>query len=323
MGDPAMLGLGLDGGGSATRWALWGAGGKVAEGELPAVTGYLFNAPDRARFAGIAAALGRAVAPWNGSLGEIGHVVAGITGLSAGTEAGDIAARLLADAAGVDVARVHVEDDVWIAFHAAFAPGEGHVVYAGTGSVGLHVRADGSAVRVGGRGMLIDDAGSAFAIGRAALSHVFRRLDETPGCRSTLAEAIFAAVGGSDWGTVRAHAYGGGERSPRDAIAQLARVVAAAARDGDAAALAILTEAGDELGRLATLLARREGDRPVALLGRAATLHPAIAAAARARAAPLDLALRTIDAAAAAARLARLRPAPSRPAPSRPASPQA
>ena len=52
--------------------------------------------------------------------------------------------------------------------------------------------------------------------------------------------------------------------------------MAAAANQGDAAALALLQHAGRELARLALALHRRLGVRPVALAGRVFDLHPAI-----------------------------------------------
>ena len=46
-----------------------------------------------------------------------------------------------------DSGQIAVQDDLWIGFHAVCRPGAGHVVYAGTGSVGMHIRADGSVVK--------------------------------------------------------------------------------------------------------------------------------------------------------------------------------
>jgi N-acetylglucosamine kinase-like BadF-type ATPase len=230
---------------------------------------------------------------------EIAGVVAGITGIAAATPEAALAASAIADALGIAASRVHVDDDMWIAYHAVFRPGEGHVVYAGTGSIGVHVRADGSVVRVGGRGMLIDDGGSAFAIGRAALNLVWRHLDDDPdwGAASRLAREVFSAIGGSTWDAVRTYVYGGG----RTSVAALARAVA---RADDADARAILHAAGGELARLARALARRVGAKPVALTGRAAALHPAILEGFRAAAPDLAARLEAPDAAAAGARLA-------------------
>ena len=52
----------------------------------------------------------------------------------------------------------------------------------------------------------------------------------------------------------------------------------------------IVEEAGRELARIALALVRRHGPRPIALAGRAATLHPLIARTMRA-ALPAGLAL--------------------------------
>ena len=284
--------LGIDAGGSATRWAVSDAAGQiVARGETAAMSGHLFDDAARARMVLAAAELALAVGM------RIDGVTAGITGLSAEAPLADLARAILVTALGVPAEKILIRDDLWIAYHGTFRPGAGHVVYAGSGSIGMHLRADGTVVRVGGRGMLIDDGGSAFAIARAALNHVWRARDADPGFLSPLAQALDTATGGHNWDTVRAHVYGGG----RNAMAQLARAVAAA---DDPVARNILRAAGADLARLALALVAREGSRPVALLGRAARLHPAIAAGFRRAAPGLDMRLVTIDAAAAAARLA-------------------
>ena len=288
------IGLGLDAGGSATRWTLCdAAGAPIAMGEVPSISGHLFSAAEAARLKAATAALGQALAGYPRPVA----VVAGITGLSSGTPAAAIAAQAIGQAVGVPASAVRVRDDTWIAYHAAFARGEGHMVYAGTGSIGLHVRDDATTVRVGGRGMLIDDAGSGFWIGREALNLVWRRRDAAPEWTSPLAAALDAAIGGADWNAARTYVYGGG----RTAVALLARAVAAA---DDADACAILSRAGEELARLAQTLASLAGEKPVALIGRAAGLHPIILAAMRAAAPNLAITRRTPDLAFAAARLA-------------------
>ena len=285
-----MIGLGIDAGGSATRWALVDdLGALVASGELAPIDGHLFIAEHRVKFETVVAQLAQAVAAFAPA-----SVVAGITGLTGDSaEAREVEAIL---AAALGTPAVRVEDDLWIGYHAVFAPGEGHVVYAGTGSVGLHIRPDGRLLRVGGRGMLIDDGGSAFWIGREGLNALYRRIDAgtAPG---GLGDALFAAIGGTDWNAVRAHVYGGG----RNAVAMLARAVAQA---DDPAATAILRQAGRELARLALDLTHRVGPLPVVLQGRAADLHPAILASMRDTAADLDISRRTADAARTAAELA-------------------
>ena len=287
-----MIGLGLDAGGSATRWAVVDRAGVVqGAGELAPVDGHLFNAANRARFVAMAAALAEVTATLAPDA-----VVAGITGLTGGSPEADTARDILAQALGI--ASVRVEDDLWIGYHAAFAPGAGHVVYAGTGSVGLHIKTDGTLVRVGGRGMLIDDGGSAFWIGREGLNTLYRRIDAGQ-AEGALGAALYAAIGGADWNAVRAYVYGGG----RTAVAMLAIAVAGA---DDPGASAILAQAGHELARLGRDLVARIGVLPMALQGRAASLHPAILTAMRDAAPGLDITLHQADAALAAAKLAAL-----------------
>jgi glucosamine kinase len=80
---------------------------------------------------------------------------------------------------------------------------------------------------------------------------------------------------------------------------------------GDPVAAAILREAGRELARLARALAGRFGERPVALAGRAATLHPLILTAMRAALPPATTLTRSAGGAHhAAARMAAIHPQP-------------
>ena len=79
----------------------------------------------------------------------------------------------------------------------------------------------------------------------------------------------------------------------------------AQAADADPVARAILEQAGRELARIALALVGRYGARPIAVSGRAATVHPAIVQAMRS-ALPAELSLTQISVPAhhAAARIA-------------------
>jgi N-acetylglucosamine kinase-like BadF-type ATPase len=150
--------------------------------------------------------------------------------------------------------------------------------------------------------VVLDDGGGGFWIAREALRHIWRIEDEAPGAwqDSAMARAVFDQIGGSDWALSRQFIYG----QERGAFGQLALAVAASA-DADPAASAILRGAGNELARLALALKGRFGPRPVALSGRAATLHPLIAATMGAALPPdLPLLLAGSEAHLAAARAA-------------------
>ena len=266
--------LGIDAGGTETRWALAAPGGAiVADGVAPGLSALQMATPHgreavQAAFAALAAAVL--------AHGSPRAAQAGLTGF------GGDGAQLqgwIAGSFGIAPAAVAICNDIEIAYRASFAPGEGYLVYAGTGSIGAFIDVDGAFHRAGGRGVVLDDGGGGFWIAREALRHIWRGEDEEPGRwqASPMANAVFDQIGGSGWAQSRQFIYGG----ERGAIGKLALAVAASA-ERDPAAGAILVEAGHELARLASALIRRFGPRPVALAGRAAGLHPSILASMRA-----------------------------------------
>ena len=269
-----VLGLGIDAGGTQTRWALATVDGAIVADGAVAGLSALQMSSDAGRAAVHATLTGlcRAVL----AVGQPRAVVAGLTGFG-GDDA--VLAQTLATLLALDAADVSVGNDIDIAYRDSFEPGEGYLVYAGTGSIAAWIDADGVFHRAGGRGVLLDDGGGGYWIAREALRHIWRREDEAPGSwqSSPMAEAVFAHIGGSDWSLSRAFMYG----QDRGAIGRLALAVAASA-DTDPLALDILQRAGQELARLALAMTARYGPRPVVLAGRAAQLHPAIAVAMRA-----------------------------------------
>jgi N-acetylglucosamine kinase-like BadF-type ATPase len=208
------------------------------------------------------------------------RVYAGLTGFS---EGGAALRVLIADALGVATDAITLVSDIEIAYLHAYAPGEGYLVYAGTGSIAAFIDSAGNLHRAGGRGVLLDDAGGGFWIAREALRHIWRTEDEHPESwrRSPMAREIFARIGGSDWAQTRQFMYGASNEVVRGEIGKLAMAVAAIA-EIDPVARGILVAAGGELARLARAMSLRFGPRPITLSGRVAQLHPAIADAMRA-----------------------------------------
>lgn len=291
------VGLGIDAGGTQTRWALAAPGGAIlAEGTVAGLSALQMATPHgrdavRATFEELAAAVLRHAQPL--------RVQAGLTGFGGD---GELLQGWLGALLGVAPGAVTLCNDIEIAYRASFAPGEGYLVYAGTGSIGAFIDQDHVFHRAGGRGVVLDDGGGGFWIAREALRHIWRNEDERPGCwqASPMAHAVFDHIGGSDWAQSRQFIY----HSERGTVGKLALAVAASAAS-DPAAHAILVAAGHELARLASALMARFGARPVALAGRAAELHPVIAETMRA-ALPADTAFRQTGSRAhhAAARLA-------------------
>jgi glucosamine kinase len=300
--------LGMDVGGTAARWALADAHGVVhAQGESP---GWSAAAWGTASQAALEQAVRRCAQTLHaqskqGTQGTQGlraaALLAGVTGFD-GPAPGLTA--FVTQAFDLAPADVELMSDVALACSAHFAPGEGIVLIAGTGSIAAHVDAQGQLQRAGGRGVLLDDAGGGYWIAREALRAVWRREDEAPGAwrDSVLAQYVFAVLGGSDW----AHTRSFMASASRGEVGALAVAVAQAARAGDAPALAVLQQAGAELARLVAAMVQRVGAQPVVVCGRAARLHPCIELCLR-QALPPDVTLRMsdIDLAEAAARLAQ------------------
>lgn len=298
-------GLGIDAGGTQTRWALADAGGAiVAEGHVAGLSALQMASPaGRERVRATFETLARDVLDAAAAHGRPRRINAGLTGFG-----GDSAVLTgwLAELLGVAPPDISLCNDIEIAFLDAFEPGAGYLVYAGTGSIAAFIDADGTFHRAGGRGVVLDDGGGGFWIAREAMRRIWRREDEQPGAwrSSPLAQAVFDHVGGSDWAFSRQFIYA----RERGEIGQLALAVARSA-DDDAEAREILRQAGAELARLARALVARFGARPVVLSGRAAQLHPLVAQAMR-ESLPevangmLALEQRTVRPHAAAARLA-------------------
>ncbi|MCB8822543.1 N-acetylglucosamine kinase [Microvirga rosea] len=296
------LGLGIDAGGTATRWRLVDRAGEcLAQGSVEPLTGHLFSPAAVERARRISTEMASAVAQTGAPAG----IVAGITGLTRDTPAETAMRTILAEVFSLSPNRIFVAEDMWIAYLSYFALGDGILVYSGTGSIGYYLSPDKQVIRVGGRGNLIDDGGSGFWIAREALKAVLRKEEESPGegWTSPLGKTLAKALGGTDWDVVRTFVYGG----DRGKIGLLAKAVADAAQDGDFLSLNILREAGRELSRLANSLIKRIGPRPVALVGGGTRLHPIIAAAFREELrAPVEVINHDVDAALTAGKLAAM-----------------
>ncbi len=124
----------------------------------------------------------------------------------------------------------------------------GLIVLAGTGSF-VHGRSpDGRDLHFGGTGPILNDYGSAYAIGLLGLRAAFAS-DWTAARRTSLAEAIPKALAVADRKAVFDLVYWQG--IGRRQIAALARVVDEEAEAGDAVAASCLRRAADELAEVA------------------------------------------------------------------------
>ena len=191
-------------GGTASRFCLIDAEGAVVRrGTATGATGHMFNPDARAAFERSVDAMATAVPE------PLAGLVIGMTGYGPRAEA-DIA-EVITARLQVEPTTIFASDDIELAFRTLFSPGHGHLISAGTGSIAVHLSKDERLLRLGGRGTLIDDAGSGTWIALAALRALYRRIDEagSPGDMEILAEKLFEAMGGSDWSDTRSFVYGG------------------------------------------------------------------------------------------------------------------
>lgn len=257
--------LSIDAGGSATKWALLGPDDSIcAQGRTEALTGHLYTVQDEQNAARLLKSLISRLPDHPQA------VVAGITGL------GDAAWFQASLAALLDLPSelVHVSSDMQLAYAAHFGPGEGVLVYAGTGSIGWFQGQSGEVLRAGGHGFLLGDEGGAFWQGREAVRRVLAAQDRGEAPSPLLAAELSATTLGSDWPRLRRWVYEGG----KTALAALAPAVERAALAGDSEALEIFKAAGDHLAALAQLLLQRgPSGLPVVLCGGAA--NPLVRAA--------------------------------------------
>jgi len=152
------------------------------------------------------------------------------------------------------VALAQVATDYEIALEAAAGSGPGVVLIAGTGSVAYGRNAAGETARAGGYGPWIGDEGSAFEIGRRAVSAVARTRDADAPI-TALTEMISAALQSPDWDDLMLQIM----KNPDEVFPKLFPAVAAAANSEDSAAKEILFTSAIGLGNLAMIVIRRLG----------------------------------------------------------------
>jgi glucosamine kinase len=264
---PDVFALGLDAGGSSLKIAITDEHGQIhLEKRLKPLPGHVLDPNARSlvhEHLRAALAQVRQFAPR--------AAYGGFTGLTT-TEGLEEIRNLIAQALNLSALHVRTSSDIELAYRAHFKPGEGILVYAGTGSIAFHLREDGSSERAGGHGYLIDDAGAGFSIGQAALRTVMRELDEGRSS-SVLTRFVFGHANASTWPELSAFVYGTG----RSSVAGFAPLVGRAASQGDATAQGILESAGHELLRLVRIMRLRLGDLPVAMAGGALEISPILA----------------------------------------------
>lgn len=254
--------LGIDGGGTHTRALLANAGGATlgvgeAGASNPNAFGYL--AAQKEILAAIYHAFDAA---------KIDKQMVAAAGLGiGGVDRADERARFQTWAEHNIAARASIMNDSEIVLAAGSPDNWGIALIAGTGSLAWGRTREGKTARAGGWGYLIGDEGSGFDLGRSALRAATQAVDGR-GEPTQLLAAILDHWKLSEPQQLISHVYHTGLK-PAD-FAQLAAVVARAARAGDAVALQLLEQAADALATMIGAVARALELRetiPLALTG--------------------------------------------------------
>jgi len=233
--------LGVDGGGSKTRFLLIDEDGKVLGTHTEGSAYHLEIGLET-----LEAMLARGI----GSILQHACMApAGLTfaflGLPAYGEDRSLQARLdAAPAAALPAGRYRCGNDMVCGWAGALAGAEGINIVAGTGSI-AYGEYGGRSARAGGWGELFSDEGSAHWLAREGL-RLFSRMSDGRSPRAALHALVRRHFALEEDLDLCAAIYGKSV-SQRSQLAQLSRLVAQAASAGDAAAIALFRHAASEL----------------------------------------------------------------------------
>jgi N-acetylglucosamine kinase-like BadF-type ATPase len=242
--------LGFDGGGTKTDCVLLDANGAIV-GEGHGGPANPLRSGFEGAFSSLREAAAEAITAAKIRAGDVTRVCAGLAGAGRRNAVRRLTVFLSQE---FPLALTQVVPDYEVALEAAAGTGPGVVLIAGTGSVAYGRNDAGETARAGGYGPWIGDEGSAFEIGRRAVSAVARTRDvDAPA--TVLTNMIPAALDCPDWDDLLLRIV----KNPDDVFPKLFPVVAAAANSEDTAAKEILFASAIGLGNLAMIVVRRLG----------------------------------------------------------------
>ena len=245
----------IDCGASSTKWSWRTNDGSMKSGKAAHITGHIFEEAEWERVTSILQEI-------KTETGFLDEVVMGVTGLDGSDRISKSLEEVLRSVFQTE--NILLMNDMELAFSAFFSPGEGVLVYAGTGSVAASIDKHGHFHRSGGWGYLIADEGGGFWIGQRALKYVTNQLNSGDlDWSDPLISLTMAKANAKDWDGLRKFVYSGS----RQAVASIAPEVAAAKSLGSETAERILREAGSHLAALAITLQERLGTSKFIAMG--------------------------------------------------------
>lgn len=253
----------IDGGASSAKWTLKTDSG-FRSGSVGPITGHLFTEEAQnnawAELAKIAA-----------ETGPVAKLVLGITGLDRDGGGAALLINYLSELFGTKDSEIKLMNDMELAYSAVFDPGEGVLVYAGTGSIASQVDKAGNFIRAGGWGYHIGDFGAGYSIGIAALRYVTSLWDQGKDpLQDEFGAAVMNFIDCKNWPDLRIFLYGNG----RSAIASAAPIVGKLADQGNEIAQLLIQDAGLSLAELAQHIVDRTGAAKIVAMGGTFKISP-------------------------------------------------
>ncbi len=244
--------LAIDGGQTATKALLAAPDGRVLGAGLggPSDHFHADGGESRNREA-IHGAILSALQAAGATTSDVAVIALGLTGAPTGGTQNPIVEKIVREIVCPDHMIVVADYVTNLAGASMGQPGV--VVIAGGGAIAYGVTAGGQEAISGGFGYLLGDEGSAFDIGRRAITAA-ARAEDGRGPRTALSPAVRSALDLTAMRDVTRLVYRAGFR--RDRISLLAPLVADAARTGDEVATSIMTAAGQELATAALAVVR-------------------------------------------------------------------
>ena len=244
--------IGLDIGGTKTRGVRFEQGLAVADESVGSSNVQNVSREEAAlHLAGLFAKIGG---------GEIAQVYAGAGGIDTDEDAAALAALIAPHVPGAKITVVH-DSRLLLA---AGGASTGVAVIAGTGSAAWGKNARGEEARAGGWGYLLGDEGSGYWLGREAVRHSLRRMNQglEP---DELTTALLRSCNIDDPNKLIALFHS--PETGRRYWAQQARLVVEAADAGHVASQALVEQAGRDLAGLAAQALRKLGIQGPVILG--------------------------------------------------------
>lgn len=243
--DPDRLLLAIDGGQTATKSLIARADGTVLGRGLggPSDHFHIEGGVEKNRRA-ITGAIDDALSSTGCAPERVVAAGLGLTG--AGSNVTDIAAGIVRER--LSPREIRVEPDVVTNLAGASGGEPGVVLIAGGGSIGYGVTAQGDEAVAGGYGFLLGDEGSAFNIGLRAIAAASRGADRRAE-PTALQQVVADHFDIERMRQLPRIVYAAG--FSRERISLLAPKIVQTAEAGDAAAIEIVRNAGEELARTA------------------------------------------------------------------------